>query len=83
MRRNPSLPETPVDPLAFPDRLLSMPVVMHVTAASRASIYAWMQAGQFPKPKKLGPRRVAWVARDIQDWINARPTSTNRQKLAA
>jgi prophage regulatory protein len=67
------LPDTPIDPLAYPDRLLGVQVVMHVTAASRASIYSWMQAGAFPKPRKLGNRRVAWLARDIQTWINSRP----------
>ncbi|MBY0561972.1 MAG: AlpA family transcriptional regulator [Hyphomicrobium sp.] len=41
-----------------------------MTSASRASIYAWMQEGSFPRPRKLGNRRVAWLASEVEDWIN-------------
>jgi prophage regulatory protein len=33
---------------------------------SRARVYALMKAGQFPKPMKIGPRRVAWRVEDIR-----------------
>lgn len=34
-------------------------------------------AGQFPKRVKLGACRVAWVAEEVQDWIDERVTSRN------
>lgn len=71
--RNRKAAERPLDPFAIPGGLMSMPLVMHVTAASRSSIYAWMQEGHFPKPRKLGNKRVAWLASDVQRWINERP----------
>lgn len=82
MARKHSTPEISNDPFSFPDRLLSLPVVMHATAASRASIYAWIQAGRFPKPKKLGPRRVAWRACEIQQWIADRPDGASKPLAA-
>lgn len=57
-------------PVAPAVRLLGLSAVMHMTSASRASIYAWMQEGSFPRPRKLGNRRVAWLASEVEDWIN-------------
>lgn len=53
-------------------RLLSLPAVVAATGVSRASIYVWMKVGGFPKPVKLGPRRVAWKQADVETWISSR-----------
>lgn len=54
------------------EQLLPLPAVVHKIGASRASIYAWVRDGRFPKPRKLGPRRVAWLASDLDAWIASR-----------
>ena len=51
------------------DRLLKRPEVETITGLSRASIYARMDKGEFPRPMRLGPRSVAWRDSDVQEWI--------------
>jgi prophage regulatory protein len=50
-------------------RLLRLQEVKEITGLSRSSIYA---DDDFPKAVKIGPRAVAWVEIEIQDWISAR-----------
>jgi prophage regulatory protein len=39
---------------------------------SRAHIYRLMKAGKFPKPIRLGENRIAFVEREIDDWLEQR-----------
>ena len=55
------------------DRLLKIDEVLTVTALSRATVYRLGAAGMFPKPRRVGPRAVRWVEREVQEWIEARP----------
>lgn len=49
--------------------LLRLPEVMNRTGLSRSSVYLRMKRGDFPKPIQLGPRAIAWVEKDIQEFI--------------
>lgn len=42
------------------------------TGLSRASIYAGVKAGTFPKPVPLGPNSVGWLEHEVSSWIAAR-----------
>lgn len=53
-------------------RLLRRPEVESCTGLSRARIYESMDAGRFPRPVKIGPRAVAWVESEIDDWLRQR-----------
>ena len=48
-----------------PALLWKLPEVQKHYPASKASIYAWVKAGRFPAPIKIGPRAVAWRSADI------------------
>jgi prophage regulatory protein len=39
------------------------------TALSTSQLYAKMQAGEFPKPVKIGARARAWLEAEISEWI--------------
>jgi prophage regulatory protein len=39
---------------------------------SRSSIYAFMAAGHFPKPIRIGARAVAWRLSDVENWLASR-----------
>lgn len=39
------------------------------TGLSRASIYAGVKAGTFPKPVPLGPNSVGWLEHEVSCWI--------------
>lgn len=48
--------------------LLSVRDVQRLTTLSRATVYRYVAAGQFPKPVQLGPSRVAWRLSEVQKW---------------
>ena len=56
-------------------KFLKLPEVRTLTGKSRSSIYKGANDGTFPKPIKLGPRAVGWIASEIeahnQDCIDA------------
>lgn len=54
------------------ERILRRPDVEARTGLSRSTLYAWMAAGDFPKPVALGARLVGWRESDIEAWLAAR-----------
>lgn len=42
------------------------------TGLARSCIYERVAAGDFPAPVKIGPRAVAWVETEVDQWINER-----------
>jgi prophage regulatory protein len=64
-------------PQAMPtgEELWSLKVVMAKTGLSRSTLYTYIAAGTFPVQRRLGPRRVAWLASEVDAWITSRPTS--------
>jgi len=54
------------------DSLLRLPDVKSRTGLSRASIYAMIKSGEFPKQTVIGKRAVAWSSSAIQKWIDKR-----------
>ena len=55
------------------DELWSLKVVLRKTGLSRSTIYAYIACGTFPTQRRLGPRRIAWLASEVQAWIASRP----------
>ena len=39
---------------------------------SNVQLWRMEQEGRFPKRIKIGPNRVAWLTREVDEWINAR-----------
>ncbi len=52
-------------------QFIKLPVVCTKTAKSRSAIYKAIKDGKFPKPYANGERSVAWLASDIDAWIDA------------
>ena len=55
------------------DEFWSLKVVQAKTGLSRSTIYAYVAAGCFPRQRRLGPRRIAWLASEVTAWIVTRP----------
>jgi len=53
-------------------RLLRLKQVEARTGKSRTSIYRGISEGTFPKPVALSARTVAWVADEVDRWIDER-----------
>ncbi|MER9554659.1 AlpA family transcriptional regulator [Mesorhizobium sp. C416B] len=60
---------------------LRRPEVQRVTGLSTSSLYERMQAGDFPKPIRIGPKAVAWDEAEIAEWQER--CLANRDKAAA
>ena len=60
--------------------LLRLPRVRELTGLSRSSIYRLAQAGDFPRPIKLGQRASAWSAEQVQHWIASRVAAALRAR---
>lgn len=53
-------------------RLLRRPEVEKLTGLSRSSIYALMDRGEFPRPRRIGQRAVAWDEATLERWLATR-----------
>jgi prophage regulatory protein len=56
------------------EELWSLKIVLAKTGLSRSTLYAYIADGAFPTQRRLGPRRVAWLASEVEAWIVSRPT---------
>jgi prophage regulatory protein len=54
-------------------RLLRLPAVEARTGLTKDSIYLGVRRGEFPKPVRVGKRRVAWRSDELERWIQERP----------
>lgn len=63
-------------------KLLFQPEVSARVGKCRASLYQYIAEGRFPKPVKIGDRRIAWVESEIDEWIAARIAERDGQEAA-
>lgn len=62
------------------DTFIRWPEVYKDTGLSKSSAYALIASGDFPRPVKLSARRVAWIKREVEEWIAARIAQSREQK---
>lgn len=55
------------------DRYLRCKDVVDITRLSRSTIWRLEKAGKFPRRRKLTAGSVAWLAREVQEWMEDRP----------
>ncbi|MBT6717584.1 MAG: AlpA family phage regulatory protein [Nitrospina sp.] len=56
-------------------KVLSIKQLTEVTGLSAVTVWRREKIGKFPRRRQLGSRRVGWIAREIDAWIDARPVS--------
>ncbi|EGJ9167764.1 AlpA family transcriptional regulator [Escherichia coli] len=61
--------------------LIRLPEVQRRTGYSKAWLYRLISQGRFPKPVKIGPRSVAFIESEVDEWINQR-IETSRNNAA-
>ena len=59
-------------------KFLRLPDVIRRTGYKRSNIYHLMSLGEFPRSVQLGPRAVAWLEHEIDEWIDERVESRGR-----
>jgi prophage regulatory protein len=58
---------------------LKMPALQKKVNLSRATIYRYIQQGQFPAQVKLGQRAVGWVEEEVEQWLQSRAAARANQ----
>ncbi|PZO66614.1 MAG: DNA-binding protein [Paracoccus denitrificans] len=53
------------------DRYLRRAQVTEMTGLARSTIYAKMAKSDFPLPRKIGSRSVAWNENAIKEWLDS------------
>jgi prophage regulatory protein len=57
----------------FPrDRFMRLPEVISTCGLSRSTIYELISREQFPSQISLGGKNVAWLASEIENWMQVR-----------
>ncbi|WP_207264791.1 AlpA family phage regulatory protein [Desulfovibrio sp. Huiquan2017] len=46
--------------------------VLQFIPVSKATLWRWVQRGQFPAPTKLAERTTAWSAESVREWMKER-----------
>ena len=57
--------------LVVMERLLTTKQVCGLVSLSRQEIWRRRRLGSFPRPVRIGPRRVGYRAEEIQAWLDA------------
>ncbi|HEJ8043625.1 TPA: AlpA family transcriptional regulator [Serratia marcescens] len=63
------------------ERFIRLPEVLYTTGLSRSTVYEMMSHKQFPAQISLGGKNVAWLASEVEQWMDER--IANRHQGAA
>jgi prophage regulatory protein len=64
-------------------KLLRLGEVIEMTGLSRATIYRYEDAGEFPKRRRTGPNSVRWLDEDVIKWMKSRPPASEGLSVLA
>ena len=55
----------------MPNKLLTTQEVLEKTGLDYGSLYAWLAAGQFPRPHSFDPDTMqpSWNQKDVENWL--------------
>jgi prophage regulatory protein len=53
-------------------RMLSRETVLALTGLSKVTLWSLVKAKQFPTPRQLSHRRIAWRQGDVLSWLESR-----------
>lgn len=74
MRLDQQPPSHPPSPVPFSDiYFMSMKEVCARTGFSRTHIYRLERNSAFPRRRKLGPSKIAFVRSEVDEWSRNRP----------
>ena len=52
---------------------LSKAQVLRKIPITAPTLWAWVRAGKFPRPRAISPNRTAWIEAEVDQWMRARP----------
>jgi prophage regulatory protein len=63
-------------------QFLRFDAVKAFTGLSRSTVDRLIKSGDFPPPKRIGRRAVAWLSSDLAQWQAARTSARNMAEAA-
>jgi len=54
---------------------LDLPTLATALSLSESTVQNLVRLNQFPQPRLLSGRRVAWLVREVEEWAESRPVS--------
>ena len=55
---------------------LSKAEVLRRIPITGPTLWSWVRAGKFPRPRVLSPNKTCWIASEIDEWMQKRPLRT-------
>ena len=52
---------------------LSKKQVLAKVPVTGPTLWSWVRAGKFPRPRAISPNKTVWVAAEVDAWMQARP----------
>jgi prophage regulatory protein len=57
---------------------LSKAQVLAKIPVTGPTLWNWIRAGKFPKPRDISPNKTVWLATEVDEWIKSRPLRSYR-----
>ncbi len=54
---------------------VDLPTAAAIVGLSESTWQALVREGKAPKPRQLSDRRVGWLVRELEEWVEGRPAS--------
>jgi prophage regulatory protein len=58
-----------LEPLVF----LSKQQVLRKIPITAPTLWSWVRAGKFPRPRAISDNKTVWVEAEVDAWMRARP----------
>jgi len=52
---------------------LSKQQVLRKIPITGPTLWSWVRAGKFPRPRAISPNKSVWLASEIDEWMRQRP----------
>lgn len=54
---------------------VDLPTAAAIVGLSESTWQSLVREGKAPKPRQLSDRRVGWLVRELEEWVEGRPAS--------
>jgi predicted DNA-binding transcriptional regulator AlpA len=48
--------------------------VLNKVPVTAPTLWTWVRAGKFPKPRTISPNKTVWIEAEVDAWMKAQPT---------
>jgi prophage regulatory protein len=48
--------------------------VLRKVPVTAPTLWTWVRAGKFPRPREISPNKTVWLESEVDAWMQAQPT---------